>query len=313
MSDMIEASGAASRELKALLSAALLIAQHRQERRNRELREELDRNQDRTREAERRMSAEGALMGRGAEWGSASHERGGAPAVWDSHPGEGLTGVDLAERWAAAQAPDAAPEDRRSLDEQVRGQGVDPSEVRADAASRWDEGAPRTAGDSAVATTPGHGPETGQAGQGIDPNQVRHDAATFAGAETNPDETDAERKVREEVESGQRFFAKPLPGQERTGQSPGTEDGAVPTRTPGQNSKVNRDLALGEVEAKEHDVAAEQTGHEGGIWQDGAPAARLAGQGYTADPAGPVQPGLAKSGNGPRVSRSHARTQTRGR
>ena len=62
------------------------------------------------------------------------------------------------------------------------------------------------------------------------------------------------------------------------------------------------------MDAKEYDETAEQTGREGGIWQDGAPAARLAGQGYTADSAGPMQPGRRRA-----VTDRGCRVATRGR
>ena len=62
------------------------------------------------------------------------------------------------------------------------------------------------------------------------------------------------------------------------------------------------------MDAKEYDETAEQTGREGGIWQDGAPAARLAGQGYTADSAGPIQPGRRRA-----VTDRGCRVATRGR
>lgn len=51
-----------------------------------------------------------------------------------------------------------------------------------------------------------------------------------------------------------------------------------------EEHKIGRELAVGEVNAKEHDVAAERGGQHNGVWQNGAESAQLAGKSYTANP-----------------------------
>jgi hypothetical protein len=194
MSDMHEATAHGIRELKALLSAALMIAQARERKHEREIRGQEREMVEREREAQRRQ------MGGPAPTGVAPNELtvqqardliASRDSVGRSTPGA-VDGVDLAEGWAKAQvSPEVSVTDRAWFDQQVRDRGVDPNEVRSSA-------------DLGDRPGPGFGPgSTEPRGQVfVDPEKVRREADIGAGQfEQDPDD----RLIADEDARGQAF------------------------------------------------------------------------------------------------------------
>jgi len=277
MNDMHEATAAGIRELKALLSAALMIAQARERQREHELHQQQREMAERERQARREGQHDPAASPPGPDpnalltqpnparqerelnairTSNVTAERGDeyAAASGARTPASQLQ-LDLAEKWANAHAsPDAGPLYRAELDDQVRALGVDPAEILLP-------------------------PREGQQPSGqyftptvTDPEQVRQDADILAGPlETTPEAREQERDVTAEQ-------------------------------------------ALGEVQAHQEDAAAEQPPeHPNGAWQGGGPAAKLAGRFYTSDPSSGIPGRLAPSRKQPITSRDQARTQSRDR
>ncbi len=283
MNDMHEATAAGIRELKALLSAALMIAQAHERKREHELRQQEREMAERERQARRggqhdpatsppgpdpnalltqpdsaRQERElDAIRTSAARTSNVTAERddeyaGASAAQSTPTPASQLA---LAEKWANAHvSPDAGPLYRAELDNQVRARGVDPAEILLP-------------------------PREGQQPSGqyfdptvIDPEQVRQDADILAGPlETTPEAREQERDVTAEQ-------------------------------------------ALGEVQAHQEDAAAEQPPeHPNGAWQGGGPAAKLAGRFYTSDPSSGIPGRLAPSRKQPITNRDQARTQNRDR
>jgi len=283
MSDMHEATAAGIRELKALLSAALMIAQARERKREHELHQQEREMAERERQARREGQHDPAASPPGpdpnalltqphparqereldairtsaARTSNVTAERddeyAAASAAQSTHTPAAQ--LDLAEKWANAHvSPDAGPLYRAELDNQVRARGVDPAEILLP-------------------------PREGQQPSGqyftptvIDPEQVRQDADILAGPlETTPEAREQERDVTAKQ-------------------------------------------ALGEVQAHQEDAAAEQPPeHPNGAWQGGGLAAKLAGRFYTSDPSSGIPGRLAPSRKQPITSRDQARTQSRDR
>ncbi len=286
MTDMNEATAHGVRELKALLSAALIIAQARERTRERELRQQEREMAERQRQARRGAQHDPAASPTGLDpnglltrpdparqerelerWVRASAARtsnvtaereDGSAAAAASAANSTQTPasqLDLAEKWANAHvSPDAGSLYRAELDNQVRSRGVDPAEILLP-------------------------PREGQqpSGQyftptGIDPEQVRQDADIRAGElERDPDARRLE-------------------------------------------TETTREQALGEVAAHQDDGAEIQAAeHPNGAWQGGGPAARLAGKAYSTDPSSAIPARLGTSRKQPITNRDQARTQSRER
>ncbi len=162
MTDMNEATAHGVRELKALLSAALIIAQARERTREHELRQQEREMVERERQARRGAQHDPAASPPGPDpnalltqpdparqerelerWVrfanaartsnvTAEHDdeyaaAAASPAQSTQTPASQL---DLAEKWANAHvSPDAGPLYRAELDNQVRARGVDPAEI----------------------------------------------------------------------------------------------------------------------------------------------------------------------------------------
>ena len=284
MTDMNEATAHGVRELKALLSAALIIAQARERKREHELRQQEREMVERERQAWRGAHHDPAAAPTGPDTNgllthpdSARQERElkallsaartsnvtaeredeyAAAAASAAHSTQTPTfQLDLAEKWANAHVdPNAGPPHRAELDNQVRARGVDPTEILLPPP----EGQ-QPSGQSFTPTV-------------IDPEQVRQDADVRAGElERDPDARRLE-------------------------------------------AETTREQALGEVAARQDDAAEiEAAEHPDGAWQGGGPAAQLAGKAYSSDPSSAIPARLGTSRKQPITNRDQARTQSRER
>jgi len=285
MTDMNEATAHGVRELKALLSAALIIAQARERTREHELRQQEREMAERERQARRgahhdpaasptgpdpnglltppdpaRQERElKAIRANAARTSNVTAEREDEYAATAASAAQSTqtpaSQLDLAEKWANAHAsPDAGPLYRAELDNQVRARGADPAEILLPPPEGQQ---PR--GQSFTPTV-------------IDPEQVRQDADIRAGElERDPDARRLE-------------------------------------------AETTREQALGEVQARQDDGAEIQAAeHPHGAWQGGGPAAQLAGKAYSTDPSSAIPARLGTSRKQPITNRDQARTQSRER
>ncbi len=286
MTDMNEATAHSVRELKALLSAALIIAQARERTREHELRQQEREMVERERQARRGAQHDPAASPPGPDpnslltqpdparqerelerWvrfanaartsnGTAEHDDEYAAAASAAQSTQTPTSqLDLAEKWANAHAdPDTGPLYAAELNNQVRARGVDPAEILLPPR----EGQ-QPSGQSFTPTV-------------IDPEQVRQDADIRAGElERDPDARRLE-------------------------------------------AETTREQALGEVTAHQDDAAEIQAAeHPNGAWQGGGPAAQLAGKAYSSDPSSAIPARLGASRKQPITNRDQARTQSRER
>ncbi len=286
MTDMNEATAHGVRELKALLSAALIIAQARERTREHELRQQEREMVERERQARRGAQHDPAASPPGpdpnglltqpdparqerelerwvrfanaARTSNVTAERDDEYAAAASAAQSTQTPaaqLDLAEKWANAHAdPSAGPLYRAELDNQVRARGADPTEILLPPR----EGQ-QPSGQSFTPTV-------------IDPEQVHQDADIRAGElERDPD-------------------------------------------APRLEAETTREQALGEVAAHQDDAAEIQAvEHPNGAWQGGGPAAQLAGKAYSTDPSSAIPARLGASRKQPITNRDQARTQSRER
>jgi hypothetical protein len=193
MSDMHEATAHGIRELKALFSAALMIAQARERKHEREIRGQEREMVEREREAQRRQM--GGPVPTGVDPNELAVQQ--ARDLIASRYSAGrstrgaVDGVDLAEGWANAQvSPEVSVTDRAWFDQQVRDRGVDPNEVWADAGIGDRHG-------------PGFGPGSTEP-VFVDPEKVRREADIGAGQfEQDPDD----RLIADEDARGQALGA----------------------------------------------------------------------------------------------------------
>ncbi len=285
MTDMNEATAHGLRELKALLSAALIIAQARERTREHELRQQERQMAERERQARRGAHHDPAASPPGPDPNglltqpdSARQERelkairastartsnvtaeredeyAAAAASAAQSTQTPASQLDLAEKWANAHvSPDAGPLYRAEMDNQVRARGADPAEILLTPR----EGQ-QSSGQSFTTTV-------------IDPEQVHQDADIRAGElERDPDARRLE-------------------------------------------TETTREQALGEVAAHQDDTAEIQAAeHPHGAWQGGGPAAQLAGKAYSTDPSSAIPARLGASRKQPITNRDQARTQSRER
>ena len=287
MTDMNEATAHGVRELKALLSAALIIAQARERTREQELRQQEREMAERQRQARRGAQHDPAASPPGldpnglltqpdparqerelerwvrfanaARTSNVTAERDDEYAAAAASAAQSTqtpaSQLDLAEKWANAHvSPDAGPLYRAEMDNQVRARGADPAEILLTPR----EGQ-QSSGQSFTTTV-------------IDPEQVHQDADIRAGElERDPDARRLE-------------------------------------------TETTREQALGEVAAHQDDTAEIQAAeHPTGAWQGGGPAAQLAGKAYSTDPSSAIPARLGASRKQPITNRDQARTQSRER
>ncbi len=285
MTDMNEATAHGVRELKALLSAALIIAQARERKHEHELRQQEREMAERQRQAwrgahhdpaasppgpdpnglltqpdsarqERELEAIPASAARTSNVTAERDDEYAAAAASAAHSTQTpASQLDLAEKWANAHVdPNAGPLSRAELDNQVRARGADPAEILLPPR----EGQ-QPSGQSFTPTI-------------IDPEQVHQDADIRAGElERDPDARRLE-------------------------------------------AETTREQALGEVAARQDDGAEIQAAeHPNGAWQGGGPAAQLAGKAYSTDPSSSIPARLGASRKQPITNRDQARTQSRER
>ena len=326
MSDMHEATAAGIRELKALLSAALMIAQARERTRERDLRDQERALAQREREARRRDGAEQRLSphqsaeratgrnttpgsGYGQDWWELSPTSDEA----DQKAGDrtGLGGDlppnvavrelrDLAEAGELlSMARDAQQRHQRTGEVPRRGQHPPKRAAATDLAEAW--------ANAQVAPDGGDNDWTQLDEQvrarGVDPDEIR-DASTIllppragqesAGQSLTPPDIDPEQ-VRHDADT-------------RAGELEHDPDARR------LEAEDTREQALGEVAAQQEDAAAERAPeHPNGAWQGGGRAAQLAGRLYTSDPSSGIPRRLAPSRKQPIAHRDQARTQSRDR
>jgi len=285
MTDMNEATAHGVRELKALLSAALIIAQARERKREQELRQQEREMAERERQArrgahhdpapsppgpdpnglltqpdparqERELEAIRASAARTSNVTAEREDEYAAAAASPAHSTQTpASQLDLAEKWANAHVdPDTGPLYRAEMDNQVRARGAEPAEILLTPR----EGQ-QPSGQSFTTTV-------------IDPEQVRQDADIRAGElERDPDARRLE-------------------------------------------TETTREQALGEVAAHQDDGTEIQAAeHPHGAWQGGGPAAQLAGKAYSTDPSSSIPARLGASRKQPITNRDQARTQSRER
>ena len=284
MTDMNEATAHGLRELKALLSAALIIAQARERTREHELRQQERQMAERERQArrgahhdpaasppgpdpnglltqpdparqERELKAIRASTARTSNVTAEREDEYAAAASAAQSTQTPASQLDLAEKWAYAHAdPSAGPLYRAEMDNQVRARGADPAEILLTPR----EGQ-QSSGQSFTTTV-------------IDPEQVHQDADIRAGElERDPDARRLE-------------------------------------------TETTREQVLGEVAAHQDDTAEIQAAeHPHGAWQGGGPAAQLAGKAYSTDPSSAIPARLGASRKQPITNRDQARTQSRER
>ncbi len=284
MTDMNEATAHGLRELKALLSAALIIAQARERTREHELRQQERQMAERERQArrgahhdpaasppgpdpnglltqpdparqERELKAIRASTARTSNVTAEREDEYAAAASAAQSTQTPASQLDLAEKWANAHAdPSAGPLYRAEMDNQVRARGADPAEILLTPR----EGQ-QSSGQSFTTTV-------------IDPEQVHQDADIRAGElERDPDARRLE-------------------------------------------TETTREQVLGEVAAHQDDTAEIQAAeHPHGAWQGGGPAAQLAGKAYSTDPSSAIPARLGASRKQPITNRDQARTQSRER
>jgi len=285
MTDMNEATAHGLRELKALLSAALIIAQARERTREHELRQQEREMAERERQAwrgaqhdpaasptgldpnglltspdparqERELEAIRASAARTSNVTADREDGYAAAAASAAHSTQTpASQLDLAEKWANAHVdPNAGPLYRAAMDNQVRARGVDPAEILLPP--------PEEQQPSGQYFTP----------TVIDPEQVRQDADLRAGElERDPDARRLE-------------------------------------------AETTREQALSEVAAHQDDAAERQAAeHPHGAWQGGGPAAQLAGKAYTTDPSSAIPARLGANRKQPITNRDQARIQSRDR
>jgi hypothetical protein len=126
--ESVEAGRHTSQAFKALLSAALVVADAQRQRAVREMRRLESEARDREREANQRGQVDATL----SRLATVKAPAGGEVPAGLEVLGAVADPVELAQRWAAAQQPDADPAQRVELDKQVRASGVDPDQVRSE-------------------------------------------------------------------------------------------------------------------------------------------------------------------------------------
>ncbi len=352
MSDMHEATAAGIRELKALLSAALMIAQARERKRERDLREQERELVAREREVRRRDGGERGLHPQqDAQRHTGGQEAGrkDIPAAEGTpRPGPGY-GQDWWEVPPSNQAWRDTTEGRevtrhsteanqRAWDRTGLGGDVPPNIALPELRDLAESGELLTL---ARDTQNRHQP-TGQDPQHTPEFTKNGDIAALAEHWANAqvsnraDRAQEDERVRalgvdpDEIRDASTIPLPPHTGQQPPGQSftPPVIDPeqvrqdadilAGPMETTPQAREQERDVtaeqALGEVQAHQQDAAAEQAPeHPHGAWQGGGPAAKLAGRLYTSDPSSGIPGRLAPSPKQPITNRDQARTQSRDR
>jgi len=329
MSDMHEATAAGIRELKALLSAALMIAQARERTREQDLREQERELVAREREVRRRDSGERGLHPQqdaqrhtGQDWWEVSpsnqawrdttegrevtrHSTEANQTAWDR---TGLGG-DVPPNIALTELRDLAESGElltlaRDAQDRHQPTGQDPQHTPeftkngdiADLAEHWANAqvsnrAARAQEDERVRAL------------GVDPDEIR-DASTIP----LPPHTGQQPPGQS--------FTPPVIDPEQVRQDADILAGPLETTPEAreQERDVTAEQALGEVAAHQEDAAAEQAPeHPNGAWQGGGPAAKLAGRLYTSDPSSGIPGRLAPSRKQPITNRDQARTQSRDR
>ncbi len=321
MSDMHEATAAGIRELKALLSAALMIAQARERTRERDLREQERELVAREREVRRRDGGERGLrpqqdvqrhtggqeVGRKdipAAEGTPRPGPGYGQDWWEVSPSNQVwrdtaEGREVTRRSAAAN--------QRAWDRTGLGGDVPPNIALTELRDLAESGELLTLARDAQDR---HQP-TGQDPQHTPEFTKNGDIAALAEHWANAQVSN--RSVRAQEDERVRALGVD-PDQVRQD----ADILAGPLETTPEAREQERDVtaeqALGEVQAHQEDAAAEQPPeHPNGAWQGGGPAAKLAGRFYTSDPSSGIPGRLAPSRKQPITNRDQARTQSRDR
>lgn len=276
MSEVDEVSQGLGKELRGAFAAALALAQLVAQRRASRLRVQAEQTGELEGEARRRFEVEQRTQALGIPLPTAD-----------------MSPQQLAESWAKAEvARSQAPEVAEFWDARARAAGVEPADVRE---QWWHQQQAPAGEDPAVftAAVAGLGAEGAAAAADTDRAraedlQLAADRETAAGDRAAADRADAERDA-----------AVAQPGSDEEQQ---TQVRAVDAET----EVDQRDTTAGrladdsehlQASAVEHEVAATSPG----VWQDGHPPARLAGQAYGVRP-----------GRGASTGRSTSRSSGRG-
>ena len=324
MSDMHEATAAGIRELKALLSAALMIAQARERKRERDLREQERELVAREREVRRRDSGERGLHPQQ----DAQRHTGGQEAGRKDIPA--AEGREVTRRSAEANQtawdrtglggdvpPNIALPELRDLAES--GELLTLARDAQDRHQRSGQDAQHTPeftknGDIAdLAEHWANAQVSNRAARAQEDERVR-------ALGVDPDEIREESTIPLPPHTGQQppgqSFTPPVIDPEQVRQDADILAGPLETTPEAreQERDVTAEQALGEVAAHQEDAAAEQPPeHPNGAWQGGGTAAKLAGRFYTSDPSSGIPGRLPPSRKQPITNRDQARTQSRDR
>jgi len=278
MSEVDDISQSLGKELRVLFSAALALAQIAAQRRAAQLREQAAATGVAEQEARRRFETEQRVA-----------------ALGIALPAAGMTPQQVAQAWAKAEVARAhAPEVAEFWDQQARTVGVDPEEVRA---QWWREHTPTREDPGAYrAAVAGLGVEVAAAVAEADRAQAqqREEAAERERRAGRADTRDARDADTEAAHAP----ADSLERQEATA-------GAVQAESDAEQHRARADVFDGRAADLDGDAApSSSAGGEGGVeslpvspgvWQDGHPPARLAGQSYAVAPGKSTAPARRRS------------------
>ena len=277
MSEVDDISQGLGKELRVVFSAALAVAQIAAQRRAAQVREQAAATGVAEQEARRRFETEQRVAALGIPL-----------------PEAGMTPQPVAQAWAKAEVARAhAPEVAEFWDQQARTVGVDPEEVRA----QWwrEHSSPRE-----------------------DPGAYRA-AVTGLGAEVAAAVADADRAHTQDLEEAAEREHRAGRADTRDARDADTEAAHAPVDSPQREDATATAVRAG-TDAERHgqraDVfdgraadlegGASASGEGGvesfpvspGVWQDGHPPARLAGQSYAVAPGRGTAPARRRSRSG---------------
>jgi len=324
MNDMHEATAAGIRELKALLSAALMIAQARERKREQDLREQDRELVAREREVRRRDSGERGL-----------HPQ---QDVQRHTGGQDAGRKDILAAEGREVTRHSAEANQTAWDRTGLGGDVPPNIALTELRDLAESGELLTLARDAQDR---HQP-TGQDPQHTPEFTKNGDIAALVDTWANAQVSNRAARVQEDervralgVDPDEIRDASTIPLPPHTGQQPPGQSVTPPVIDPEQvrqdadilagpmettpeareqERDVTTEQALGEVAAHQEDAAAEQAPeHPNGAWQGGGPAAKLAGRFYTSDPSSGIPGRLPPSRKQPITNRDQARTQSRDR
>jgi len=273
MSEVDDISQGLSKELRGVFAAALALAQVAAQRRAAQVREQAAAVGVAEQEARRRFEVEQRVA-----------------ALGIALPEAGMTPQQVAQAWAKAEVARAhAPEVAEFWDQQARTVGVDPEEVRA---QWWREHSSTRA----------------------DPGAYRA-AVTGPGAEVAAAVADADRAQAQQLEEAAEREHRVGRADTRDARDADTEAAHAPADSRGRQeamavavqarSDAEHQDRADALDGRAADLDGDTVRHEPsadagveaspGVWQDGHPPARLAGQSYAVAPGKSTAPARRRS------------------